>query len=341
MRRKGFTLVELLVVIAIIALLMGILMPALAKVRQIAYRMMCGTNLSGIGKSISVYAENNYGSYPKSGGRRGMWGTTGEIANWEALTPTDAYGVTSGSVSEVTVTSCLYLLIKHGSVPAKQFVCKGDVGTKEFQASEISTTLNIENTDVWDFGPITTMEGPGFYCSYSYHQPFSFTAQDRPCGRPLSAESSSQSPLCADRNPYLDKNAAAYLDGIQPDEEAPNFDIPDGRSYGEYTDDDRTGNAAAHQREGQNILYNDGHVRFERYPNIGIANDNIWKYWPHEPPLTQEEKQLGGVGVGKDGNPSNLGADADWCQAMGTGRGSPTGVRAVFEDAYLVNEKNY
>jgi prepilin-type N-terminal cleavage/methylation domain-containing protein len=52
MKKKGFTLVELLVVIAIIALLMGILMPALARVRQIAFRMVCGTNLSGIGKAM-------------------------------------------------------------------------------------------------------------------------------------------------------------------------------------------------------------------------------------------------------------------------------------------------
>ena len=56
MERKGFTLVELLVVIAIIALLMGILMPALARVRQIAFRLVCGTNLSGIGKAMLIYA---------------------------------------------------------------------------------------------------------------------------------------------------------------------------------------------------------------------------------------------------------------------------------------------
>ena len=59
MRRKGFTLIELLVVIAIIALLMGLLMPALARVRQLAYLMVCGTNLSGIGKSMMVYATDN------------------------------------------------------------------------------------------------------------------------------------------------------------------------------------------------------------------------------------------------------------------------------------------
>ena len=62
--RKGFTLVELLVVIAIIALLMGILMPALARVRQIAYRMMCGTNLAGIGRGMLVYAQDHDEEYP-------------------------------------------------------------------------------------------------------------------------------------------------------------------------------------------------------------------------------------------------------------------------------------
>ena len=67
MKKKGFTLVELLVVIAIIALLMGILMPALARVRMIAYRMVCGSNLSGIGKALLLYAGDNQEAYPMPG----------------------------------------------------------------------------------------------------------------------------------------------------------------------------------------------------------------------------------------------------------------------------------
>lgn len=335
MRRKGFTLVELLVVIAIIALLMGILMPALAKVRQIAYRMMCGTNLSGIGKSISVYAQSSDGKYPVSGGRRNQWSTAGQIVDWDAPTPTVAWGVVVSTPpapnSYTTVTSCLYLLVKYGSVPTKQFVCKGDLGTKEFQVSDITTAAqNLENPDVWDFGPRTASVGPGYYCSYSYHMPF-----NTPHDRPLMAESSSLSPLCADRNPYLDRNATSYLDGQKEDEDPPRWEIVPPGTIPEYIDDDMTGNAASHQREGQNVLYNDGHVRFERYPNIGIACDNIWKYWPTAPPFADDAKQrqFGNIGTA-DGNPSGIGGqDASWAV-------NNPAVHATTEDAYMVNETN-
>ncbi|MGH7130828.1 MAG: type II secretion system protein [Phycisphaerales bacterium] len=63
-RNRAFTLIELLVVIAIIALLVGILMPALAQARRSAKTLKCSTQVRSVMQAMMVFANSNRDSYP-------------------------------------------------------------------------------------------------------------------------------------------------------------------------------------------------------------------------------------------------------------------------------------
>jgi prepilin-type N-terminal cleavage/methylation domain-containing protein len=252
MKKKGFTLVELLVVIAIIALLMGILMPALARVRQIAFRMVCGTNLSGIGKAMLIYSNDYDDELPRAGGRNSTW--SGIIPDWLALNRFNAYGLAAdGSGGSATISSCFYLLVKYAEVTPKSFICKGDSGTTEFKPADEGAG-DRELIDLWDFGP-----EPREHCSYSYHMPFGLYA--------LTTASEPGLAVAADRNPYIASPAAEA-------KEFPGLYNPDGG-----TEAVKAGNATQHQEDGQNVLFLDNHVGFEKRPFCGVNDDNIWTFW--------------------------------------------------------------
>jgi len=253
MRKKGFTLVELLVVIAIIALLIGILMPALAKVKGSAYKMVCGTNLSGICKTMLLYAGDYEDEFPKAGGTNPIWSP--KLSNWQATNKAVAFGMTGTAGGNVTISSCFYLLVKHVAAPPKQFVCKSD-GATSWDPSADDGVGAIDITTLWDFGA-----APKTHSSYAYHYPFGQFY--------LMTSSDAGMAVAADRNPFVDDltgppNAA---DWSAFDPTSTNKDVAS------------LGNSGAHQKEGQNVVYLDTHVDFEKTSDVGVNNDNIYTPW--------------------------------------------------------------
>jgi len=85
----------------------------------------------------------------------------------------------------------------------------------------------------------------------------------------LTTSSEPGMPVAADRNPWMDSPAGAAKTPSGP----PPFDPHSG------TEAIKVGNAIAHQEEGQNVLFLDSHVGFEKRSFCGINDDNIYTHW--------------------------------------------------------------
>jgi hypothetical protein len=230
--------------------------------RDAMFRQRCASNLSSLGKAVQVYANDYLDEFPKAGFRRNEWAPT--LPNWAGRHRQEAYGMTrdrSDYVGKVTATSSLYLLVKYEEAKMDWFVCPGEPDTTPFDLRRVPEELpgGFEFIDAWDFGGrYNARDNPSTHCSYAYHIPFGRYA--------LIPANDLRMAVMADRNPWMDPNRVA-----DPNAGWARFDpsAPD-------SDETRIGNSDAHERAGQNVLFADSHVRFQKRPTCGIDNDNIY-----------------------------------------------------------------
>ena len=123
-KKKGFTLIELLVVIAIIALLVSILLPSLARARELAKQAVCRTRVKGITTALNLYG-NSYND---------AWCSLGSVGNNDSLSNyTDDVDTTAWddedayrSGGKSTNLQHYWLLVDEGYCSVDQFGCPSD-----------------------------------------------------------------------------------------------------------------------------------------------------------------------------------------------------------------------
>ena len=253
---------------AVLLFLVGIMWPVLHRPRMTAFRMVCGSNLSGIGKAMLIYSNDYDDKLPRAGGKESVWAA--KINNWQANNRFDAFNLNpDGSGGQASISSSFYLLVKYAEVTPKSFICKaGEPKATEFKLSE-ETLLQpaFELIDAWDFGP-----NPPKHCSYAYHipyGPYSLTTS----GEPGMA-------VAADRNPWIPSPF------IKAQKDFGKFDpngTPERQKYG---------NCVPHEGDGQNVLFLDCSVRFEKRSYCAIDDDNIYTFWAGPSPNWDKRKGI-------------------------------------------------
>ncbi len=328
--RNAFTLIELLVVISIIAILISILLPALAKARELANRAVCMANIRGIVQSMVTYAQSNNGTFPVTASRQEpqvnwfnspvpYYGGYADAANAPGLIATPQQAVqlmytgtqSSGNPGPSGVGACtgaMWCLVLEGYATPASFICPSDslaVGP----SPEVNTYYGTGPIYLGNFAmnrgsgatPSTYLSagyynpnGEGLSYSFDFPWPWVNGAPGQQPGRWETTDgATSEVPLMSDMAP-LDLNGG--MPGNTGVYQRITTTLPTANTYGPYIY-----NSGNHAGDGQNVGFGDDHVTWEISPYAGQNGDNVYTWSESDPTVvngTTDPYQVGLTGIG-------------------------------------------
>lgn len=250
-RHDGFTVVEFLVCLCVVALLLSVFIPYVSRSREMNNRVRCARNLATFNTVLREYAKVNNYALPSV-----VYDAAGRPTGYTAFTGVDdpnPFAVGS-AVKPNDVTASLFLLVREGYVIPKGktaglslFICPSSDDTPDrltdAKGARVTATARSNFRD------------PS-HLSYGYSSPFSSEAKYRM------------------NTDWLAAGAAVMADkGPGPVTSPPAADAAPLEML--------RANSNNHGQAGQNVLYGDGHVDFQRTPYCGYHDeegpgDNIY-----------------------------------------------------------------
>ena len=235
--QRGFTLVELLVVIGIIALLISILLPALNAAKERANRVKCASNLRQVGQGLMLYANDNKGAYPRT-----RYDPAQDPSSFGFEDADDPFAV--NMVNDVT--AALWMLVRNADLNPEVFTCPSSNQEKD---PMMENNISVPATSRSNFSDANNL-------SYSYAHPYPKAAAIA-LGYKLHSGVVADLAIAADRN--------------EPDK-----DWKKNQNWNDDQTKQKLSNSANHEREGQNVMFNDGHVEWFTNAWCGADKDHIY-----------------------------------------------------------------
>jgi len=266
---------DLVVGIALLTMVGGAVFVAAQHAREINNRVKCASNLRQIGQAILLYANENKGAYPRTilkaaNEVKPTWGTPYE-GNGDLIGAAPDNNSANPFVknddpnvkyrpADNDVTAALYLLLRTQDITSEVFICPSS-GIKKWDfGGGAMTAMNWTN---WAGNEVIAQ-----HLSYSYQNPYPSPSAVA-AGFKLNTTVAADYAVLADMNPGGDAVLKVTINS------------PENQM--------RAANSLNHRRDGQNVLYGDGHVEFPNNPFCGTQRDNI--YTANGPEVKEQERK--------------------------------------------------